>query len=503
MLHFNRKGTIIMKKIKYITLILCLVAVSSCKKAIETTPLSVITSSSFFKTPDDVAGAVRGMYVDFRTTAASDVFWLGEGRSEVFTGGVAGTQGYDKFWNNTLNASNPNADGQTNFWKNLYAPINSANLLKYVPNITFPNNDTKNSALAQAYTMRAFCYFVLVRAWGGVPIRTEPLEAYDASTINLPRSTVAEVFALIKSDLTKALALYPNITYEAGRNTWSKASADALKADVYLWTAKMLNGGQADLTTALAAVNEAQTSDVALLPVYSDIFSYTNKGNKEDMMVVRFQLNEGLNNYYQTMYISGYASLPAATLAVIGVQGVGNTGVNTAQVSKLVRDQFTTDDQRRNGTFYEIYDNANKYVTSIVTKGSGLVNAGTRSFFTDVVIYRYADLLLMKAEIKNALTQDPTTEMNLVRQRAYGTNFAAHAFVNGSQAANDDAILKERLLELTTEGKRWWDLIRFNQAFNLVPSLAGKSGTPGLLLWPIGVIIRGTEPLVTENDAWK
>ncbi len=416
-------------------LILSLAASSSCKKNIETTPISVITSSSFFKTPDDVAGALRGMYVDFRTTAANDMFWLGEGRSEVLTGAVAGAQGFDKFWNNTLSASAPNADNQVNFWKNLYAPINSANLmLKYVPDITFPSADTKNSALAQAYTMRAFCYFVLVRAWGGVPIRTEPLEAYDASTINKPRSSVAEVFALIKSDLTKALSLYPNITYEAGRNTWSKASADALKADVYLWTAKMLNGGQADLTTALAAVNEAQTSDVGLLPVYSDIFSYTNKGNKEDLMVVRFQLNEGLQNYWQTMYISNLTNVSAATLAVVGAQGVGNTGVNTAQVSKLVRDQFTTDDQRRNGTFFEIYDNANKYITSIVTKGSGMVNAGTRNFFTDVVIYRYADLLLMKAEIKNALSQDPTTEMNLVRQRAYGTNFAAHIFVSGSPA---------------------------------------------------------------------
>jgi hypothetical protein len=167
-----------------------------------------------------------------------------------------------------------------------------------------------------------------------------------------------------------------------------------------------------------------------------------------------------------------------------------------------VRDQFTTDDQRRLGTFYEIYDNSNKFVTSIVLKGAGMVNAGTRNFYTDVVLYRYADLLLMKAEIKNALGQDPSVEMVQVRQRAYGTNYASHAFVNGSQADNDAAILKERLLELSTEGKRWWDLVRFGQAFNLVPSLQGKSGQPGLLLFPVGQTIRTTEPLVSENPGW-
>jgi hypothetical protein len=504
-----------MKKFNYIIILtLCLAASSSCKKAIETTPVSVITSSSFFKTPDDAAGALRGMYVDFRVQAANDLYWLGEGRSDMLTNGLAGTQGYDKFWNNTLTASSPNADNQLSLWKNLYTPINSANLiLKYVPDIIFPSAATKNSILAQAYTMRAFAYFTLVRAWGGVPLRTTPIESYDPASINLPRSSVADVFALIKSDLNAALSLYPDLTYDVSRSTWSKASADALKGDVYLWTAKMQNGGQADLTTALNAVNEAQTSDVALTANYSDIFSYTNKtNNKEVLMAVHFQLNEGVQNYWQTMYISNLSNVSAATLAVVGTQGVGNQGVNTAQIRKEVRDQFTTDDQRRNATFYEIFDLGKptavppvppQFVTSIVVKGAGMVNAGTRNFYTDVMIYRYADLLLMKAEIKNALGQDPTTEINLVRQRAYGANYSpTHVFVNGSQPANDAAILKERLLELATEGKRWWDLVRFGQAFNMVPSLAGKSSKPGLLLFPIGQTIRSTEPLVTENPDW-
>lgn len=72
-------------------------------------------------------------------------------------------------------------------------------------------------------------------------------------------------------------------------------------------------------------------------------------------------------------------------------------------------------------------------------------------------MYRWADILLMKAEIKNALGQDPTTEMNQVMQRADATAL----FVNSSQSANDDVILNERLKELAFEGKAWWDLVRF------------------------------------------
>ena len=60
----------------------------------------------------------------------------------------------------------------------------------------------------------------------------------------------------------------------------------------------------------------------------------------------------------------------------------------------------------------------------------------------------------MKAEAKNALGQDPSEEMNLIRKRAYGDNFDKHIFVNRSKELNDDEILKERLLELVFEGKK-------------------------------------------------
>ncbi len=358
--------------------------------------------------------------------------------------------------------------------------------------------------MAQAYTMRAFVYFVLARSWGGVPIRTEPTESYDPMTIQVARSSVQDVFKLVKDDLEKAITLYPNNNIDAGRTGWNKPAANALKGDVYLWTGKVLNGGTADFTTALSALTAAQTSTAQLLPNYSDIFNYTNKTNAEVMMAVRFQLNDiASSNYWANMYVSTLSNVPAATTAFVGALGVGNTGNNIMQITQAVRDQFTTDDQRRAGTFFEIYDNASKYVTSISTKGAGVVNGGVRSFFTDVILYRYADVLLMKAEAKNALGQDPSTEINLVRQRAYGANYSNHIFLNGSKDQNDVAILKERLLELATEGKRWWDLVRFGQAFKLVPSLQGKESQTHLLLFPVGQTIRSLEPLVTETPGWQ
>lgn len=486
-----------MKNKLFLAIAFCVALFTSCKKAIETEAISVITTATFFKTPDDVAGTLRGMYFQLRVPAASDLYFMGEGRSDILGGAQAGTLGFDRYYNNTLNTTNPGPN-----WMSFYTVINTANLvIKYAPEIEFPSESIKNNYLAQAHTMRAFVYFVLARTWGDVPLRKEPTERYDPSNIQLPKSSVQDVFALIKDDIRTAIALYGDNSIPATRSFWSKPAANALKGEIFLWTGKLMSGGRTDLDTALVALNEAKASDVQLLPNYADIFSYTNKSNKEVLMSVRFQLlDQAPSNYYTNMYMINATGFPTAVQNFIGVQG-GNGSV--MQIRTPIRNLFTTDDQRRNGTFYEVYDAQNNLYSAITTKGRGIVDGGARFFYTDVILYRLADVLLMIAEVKNALDQDPSVEINQVRQRAYGSGFASHTYTNGTKAQNDVAILNERLLELSTEGKRWWDLLRFKQAFNLVPSLQGKEAQTHLLLFPIGETIRSLEPLVTENPGWE
>ena len=469
-----------------------LIAVNfSCTKDLKLTPTSLISVNSFWKTPDDAKGGLYGMYDMFRNFARADLYLLGEARSEVMGNGLQNADYRIKYFENSLDASNADLN-----WYTPYRIIDYANLvIKNVPAITFTDEASKNSILAQAYAMRAYIYFTLAKTWGDVPLITQPTEGYDASTTFKERTPVSQVFDTIKTDIDRALALFPNKTFPAGRSTWSKPATFMLKGDVYLWTGKVMGGGTPDITTSLNALDSAQNSDVLLLNNYSDIFSYYNKGNKEVLFAVHFDELEATNNYFADMYIAPGDIPPTLDQASADKLGIGGN-YNWWAPSALMRNQFTDDDQRKAASFLELYSHINgvdKFVTSVVLKGNGFIMDGARRFVCDVIIYRYAELLLLKAEAENALGMDPSAEINAVRQRAYGDNYYSHVFVSGTQAENDDTILKERLFELAFEGKRWWDLIRFGKAFDLVPSLQGREGNKYLLLWTV------TQQTITLN----
>lgn len=486
------------KYILYSILFACVSLLNSCADDLNLESESAITSDAFWKTEDDAKAAVNGLYFNFRTQTQQNYYLLGGARSAEIKGGVQSPLTLAYYYNNLLTPQNTDVD-----WAGMYTVVQQANLiLKYVPTIQFSPSTVNEQKryLAQAYTMRALAYFIMARSWGGVPIVTTPTENTNQNEYIVPRNTLAETFAFIKSDIELALTNFP----DANNNKvqLSKSAAYALKADVNLWTAKQLGGGATDLNTALDAIN-AIAAGPALLPNFKDVFSYANKGNNEVLFTVRYSLTDvpsNLSDNWNSFMYVGPSDFPGATdTAAKALFGTLGSGAGNAGISRVQPDpahfSFTATDVRKDATYLTLRNTANTAdVVTGLMKYNGTVDGALRRFTSDIIIYRWADILLMKAEIKNGLGQDPTVEMNQVMQRADATA----AFINSSQAANDDVILNERLKELAFEGKAWWDLVRFNKTANVPSMTAGKP-----ILFPISQNTINYNPKVEQNPGYQ
>ena len=484
--------------LKYFAIIMLVAVIASCSKKLELTPNNLITSTSFWKSEDDARAAVNGMYARFRFDAASNLYIWGGARSAELGSGIQASQGLENYYNNTVTKVFAGPD-----WAGLYSVVQDANLiLKNVPGIAISNNNAKKTYMAQAYAMRAYMYFIMARTWGGVPIVKSPTENPVQADYIIPRNTVQEVFTFIKADLDSALANYVDFSAIGSKGQISKPAALALQADVYLWTAKMLAGGNADLNKALDALNTIPGTSGSLLTNFDDVFRYANKGNAEILFAVRFANIESPVENWNSLMFPGANDVPAnmdvaskAFLTPIGngVQG----GILRWQPSAFLKTKFASNDLRRNGTFIEVFNATTSALhCTAVSKYRGLVDGPIHKFYDDIVIYRWADVLLMKAEIKNAMGQDPKPEMDAIRTRA-----GQPLFITGSQAANDDAILEERLKEFAFEGKAWWDYVRFGKAFT-IPSLVTRAGQNYLLLWPISETTISLNPKIVQNPGY-
>ncbi|MEX2512446.1 MAG: RagB/SusD family nutrient uptake outer membrane protein [Cyclobacteriaceae bacterium] len=492
-------------RILKIALIVNLYIFSACSDLLEVQPVSVITTESFWQSEGDAEGALIGMYVNLRSIANSNLYYLGEARADAVTLGTVGEGGWAKYY---LNRLQPEDAGPS--WQSFYTLVNSANLLiKYVPQIEFASESRKNTILAEAYSMRAYTYFVMARTWGDLPLRSEPTESENPELTQIPRTAQSEVFEFIKEDIETALQLFPTDEYAQGRMFWSRPATNALKGEVYLWTGKTMGGGTSDIQTALSALEEIEGTNIELLPDFEDIFDYNNKGNDEILMAVRYaEFESAGNNYFNDMYIIGSAipsNISQETREIIGAIGGGSN--NIIVPTDYLKSLYSEDDSRKDATFFEIYTQEEngelEYYTTIVTKGSGTVIGGSRNFIDDIILYRYADVLLMVAEAKVALGEDPAPEMNKVRERAFGDQFSDHEFVSGSLEENNAAILEERLRELAFEGKRWWDLVRFGKAIEMLPTLSQYDNPEERLLWPISNDVLSLEINITQNPGYQ
>ena len=150
-------------------------------------------------------------------------------------------------------------------------------------------------------------------------------------------------------------------------------------------------------------------------------------------------------------------------------------------------------------------------------KLKGHIESGIRQFDSDIIMYRYADVLLMRAEVENSLTGKCATYINQIRQRAYGDNYSNEvAYVDGSFAENELAILHERDKEFVSEGCRWFDVVRLQDAAKqplvfsaeaAYPKVYGAVAHPVLdkateqhkLLWPVNVATLTADPELKQT----
>ncbi len=470
---------------KYIILLIAVAFLGSCE--LDMQPESQLTYNGFWDTEEAAKAAHTGIYASYRNYDFT-LWRMGEVRSDVWGGNTFANSPNDiELVANNISTSIVHFGN----WANFYGLLHYINdFIKSAPDVPFKSEAEKNHMLGQVYGLRAHIYYTMLKAWGDVPISTEPLLEVDLEKLKKPRAPKSEVMQLVKDDIEASLNYFgnDNSLWQGRRIYWSKAATLALKGDAFLWSGKVLGGGNDDFNEAKTALEQITGFD---LVDYSNLWGQQNENNNEFIFTLDYQQDQA-SNFYGTYFTTRAVDIDVLydengnSLSGFVVNGLSRYGAS--EKTLLLLDD--TLDQRRN-TFLRVYEDGNvhipyqagnpSYQGSVLNKFLGIIgDDGSRWSFNNVPVYRYADVLLMLAEAKNNLGQDPSAEINRVRERAYGDNFDGHEFTNGSYEQNKKAILDERYKEFIGEGKRWWDLVRagdgivFNEVATLDASEAYK-----------------------------
>ena len=462
-------------KIKILSGILLISGVSfftSCHGDLNVIQPSQFTSLSMWTEESDATSAVNGAYTQFRSAFSDLLNIYGEMRSNWYESGAVNDAFFNRVGTNVLLSG----DAGTN-WSSIYTTINSANLiLKHTPEISFTNEATRSEVMANAYFLRAYCYFTLVRVFGDCPLLTSGFESEKQEDMYPSRTAASEVYAQVETDIEEALRLMPassKLLHKA-----SPAAINMLRTEYYLWKAKRLGGGNAALSTAQSSVDAVLKAGYTLLPTFADIFNLNNEANSA--------LREA--GYTEDEVPAGsHAQYVVPTQAYCDFLAEDARDTRTDVSVRVFEDKFLTEEVQ---------------IKRMVVKFKGSFANDTRSFDSDVPVYRLAEAYLLKAEVENALgnTDAALQNLNVVAKRAYGVD---NYYTARTQDAIDNAIISEILKEFVAESKAWWAYLRFNKEFELIETLKGREGEKNVTLWPIAPACLNTNPNITQTEGYK
>jgi hypothetical protein len=452
-----------------------LAGVTSCSDFLDREPLGRYTEN------DIPAGSfdsqVFGVYSKMRAFGVSAMPYMAihNFRSDDADKGSSVTDGsaleliYDNFQYNA-------AEGWllSSYWADHYALIIAANAVISDIDSVKTNDPATLINKGEAKFMRAYAYFNLTRAFGDVP--KIDFKVNNTAQANIAKSPSSEIFTLIDSDLQEAAATLPASWESKYIGRLTRGAAMALQAKTYMW--------RGNWAGALASSKQVMGNGYSLTNDFSSIFRETGENNSESIFEIQA--------FYSTITNLGleYAQQQ-------GIRGSGSMdlgwGWNTPNQS--LADAFETGDPRKDATLLYSgqvntpYNEAIPAATAVVPRkywnkkvytnpAVREANASRFGQWMNLRIIRYADVLLWAAEAANELgnSTEALGYLEQVRSRARGTNAAVLPKVTTADKLKlRDAIRHERRVELGMENERFFDIVRWGIAEEVMHA-AGKTG---------------------------
>lgn len=459
-------------KVHKLLLLLIGLSIIGCSD-LEEDPQSILSPDGFFGTTQDIQTAVNGAY----THAINEKFWGRKLsialmlRSDMVN--LQSTQTRRVEMNDLTTLAD---NGMlTEYWLKAYQGISGANQAIAGASSVGAADELKNPIIAQAYFIRAFYYFHLVRQFGDIPYLDSP--ATDAD-VNISKTPAAQVYENIIADLEFAKTWLPNT--QTSRAIPAKSAASSYLALVYLTMAGTNDTAmfQMAFDEATEVINNAGTYGLALDPDFQNLF---NANEIDNSMEPIFALD--YNNFEAPS--NGYDQIAPMT-GIRGDDRNSGGGWSVAVPTLAVYDTWDSGDYRRAVSLDEEasisgnqvdYTNftisghehaANQPYIAKYTRFPGpFARANARATSHNYSMMRYAELLLIAAEAAVEIGNNAAaiTYMNMVRARARAGGSwqntgasAVPADISGTVTAND--VLEERRLELAFECKRWYDIAR-------------------------------------------
>ena len=496
-----------MKKIVYKAVFAaCLIGLTACEKTFDELASNPNQQdvNGFYNTPQNINKGVIGIYAYITTPRAMGT----AGRLQINRGDESSDcSDYGEPGQYSANLSSS--------WYTIVQPYalfytaasQACQMIEAIPNVNFTNQQLKNAYLGEAYFLRAYTHWFLFLNFRNIPLMKElPKSAKDYK----PQATPEEAWDFIISDLKRAKELLPEKGFWTGESIGrvTKGSAIALLGKAYLYRSGIERYYGNSTTTyyneAAAEFNELILSGkYRLVADYNDNFKVATENNDESIFELQFLgdvtntgFNPGLSNSGVWRDPRGY--LPPtnknASSSVIH-DWVYNTFVNSKDASghtdprmfgTLIFDDTKPEINARTGDEVRIFDNktfreyygakgfgvakaqANKYkaacrkgidwTLSTRNPGNNFYMWNGRSNGLNQIEIRYADVLLMYAEaVVNGGTQGSLSALDAVNQVRARVGMPAVASVDMNVIEN------ERILELTQEGQRFFDLLRWGK----------------------------------------